>query len=251
AVEIGLSDEGCRRLRSVRRGAATTWDMPLHSLLNKRVYLIESAAKNRYVPPLVDDVANVRAVACVPLYDGSTPVGSLILIAMAPRSFGERQIRLLEQPVRDLVVHIGAMRKRVSVAVPARSGRSLSATATGGQNAVPTAGPTQPGPKIAPGASPAAPPSSSSSIQAAVDRARNELDRLRGRLAEADEATATERKRAEALEQAQQALRAELVAATERATALDTALEESRRSETSLRADLDQALSAAAAQAGK
>ena len=46
---------------------------PLHSLLNKRVYLIESAAKNRYVPPLVDDVANVRAVACVPLYDGSTP----------------------------------------------------------------------------------------------------------------------------------------------------------------------------------
>src|SRR5688572_11941799 len=75
AVEIGLSDEGCRRLRSVRRGAATTWDMPLHSLLNRRVYLIESAAKNRYVPPLVDDVANVRAVACVPLYDGSTPVG--------------------------------------------------------------------------------------------------------------------------------------------------------------------------------
>src|SRR5688572_25372827 len=75
AVEVGLSDEGCRRLRSVRRGAATTWDMPLHSLLNRRVYLIESAAKNRYVPPLVDDVANVRAVACVPLYDGSTPVG--------------------------------------------------------------------------------------------------------------------------------------------------------------------------------
>src|SRR5262245_60572514 len=64
AVEIGLSDEGCRRLRSVRRGAATTWDMPLHSLLNRRVYLIESAAKNRYVPPLVDDVAMVRAVAC-------------------------------------------------------------------------------------------------------------------------------------------------------------------------------------------
>ena len=35
AVEVGLSDEGCRRLRSVRRGAATTWDMPLHSLLNR------------------------------------------------------------------------------------------------------------------------------------------------------------------------------------------------------------------------
>src|SRR5437762_4079560 len=102
AVEIGLSDEGCRRLRSVRRGAATTWDMPLHSLLNKRVYLIESAAKNRYVPPLVENVGAVRAVACIPLYDGSTPVGSLILVALAPKTFGERQVRLLEQPVRNL-----------------------------------------------------------------------------------------------------------------------------------------------------
>src|SRR5262245_49498854 len=91
AVEIGLSDEGCRRLRSVRRGAATTWDMPLHSLLNRRVYLIESAAKNRYVPPLVDDVAQVRAVACVPLYDAATAVGSLILVSRS--SFGERQVR--------------------------------------------------------------------------------------------------------------------------------------------------------------
>src|SRR6185503_19431703 len=100
AVEVGLSDEGCRKLRSVRRGTTTTWDMPLHSLLNRRVYLIESAAKNRYVPPLVDDVALVRAVACIPLYDAATPVGSLILVALAPQTFGERQIRVLEQPVR-------------------------------------------------------------------------------------------------------------------------------------------------------
>src|SRR5262245_57512694 len=116
AVEVGLSDEGCRRLRNIRRGGATTWDMPLHSLLNRRAYLIESAAKNRYVPPLVEDVAAVRAVACIPLYDGSTPVGSLILVART--SFGERQVRLLEQPVRDLVVAIAAMRKRGAHVAP-------------------------------------------------------------------------------------------------------------------------------------
>src|SRR6185503_14385205 len=199
AVEIGLSDEGCRRLRSVRRGAATTWDMPLHSLLNRRVYLIESAAKNRYVPPLVDDVAKVRSVACVPLYDGSTPVGSLIVVAMAPRTFGERQIRLLEQPVRELVTHIGSMRKRVSIAAPHRGTRpSLSATATAAPAAVMFAGPTSPGVKVAPGSA-----SVSTSIQAAVDRARVELERLRARLAEADEATATERRRADALAEEQ------------------------------------------------
>src|SRR5207249_12098664 len=77
AAEVGLSDEGCKRLRQVRRGGMAGWDMPLHGLLNRRVYLIESAARNRYVPPLVDAATSVRAVACVPLYAGTTPVASL------------------------------------------------------------------------------------------------------------------------------------------------------------------------------
>jgi CheY-like chemotaxis protein len=269
AVEIGLSDEGCRRLRSVRRGAATTWDMPLHSLLNRRVYLIESAAKNRYVPPLVDDVSLVRAVACVPLYDGSTPVGSLILVALAPRTFGERQIRLLEQPVRDLVGHIGAMRKRVSVAMPARTGRpSLSATAVpppmpGG---VTGAGPTAPGVKTAPVA-PGAPgaPAGASSIQAAVDRARAELERLHARLAEAEEAVAAERRRAESIEPELAAARAErdraveaLEARTrdgeplaERVASLEAALDEARRTEAGLRDDVARAGATAASETTK
>jgi len=41
AAESGLSDEGCKRLRNVRRGDPTSWDMPLHGVLNKRAYLIE------------------------------------------------------------------------------------------------------------------------------------------------------------------------------------------------------------------
>src|SRR5690242_18606152 len=192
AVEIGLSDEGCRRLRSVRRGAATTWDMPLHSLLNRRVYLIESASKNRYVPPLVDDVSMVRAVACIPLYDGSTPVGSLILVALAPRSFGERQIRMLEQPARELVASIGAMRKRVTAAGPVRVGKPSLASAGSTPGAVTVAGPTAPGIKTAPGTTGGTP----DSIQAAVDRARAELERLRGRLAEAEDVATKERARA-------------------------------------------------------
>jgi len=62
AAEIGLSDEGCRRLRTVRRGDPSAWDMPLHGLLNGRAYLIESAARNRYVPRLVDAAASVEAM---------------------------------------------------------------------------------------------------------------------------------------------------------------------------------------------
>jgi CheY-like chemotaxis protein len=200
-------------------------------------------------------------VACVPLYDGSTPVGSLILVAMAPRTFGERQIRLLEQPVRDLVGHIGSMRKRVSSAVAPRTGRpSLAATATATATAAApplaapsVAGPTTPGVKVAPGAP------ASSSIQAAVDRARAELERLRARLAEADEATAAERARVEALEARQAALRAEhdeleqalaartseVTSLTERVAALEATLKEARRSEAALRGEIEQARGAA------
>src|SRR5262245_61103413 len=59
AAEFGLSDEGCRRLRTVRRNDPTSWDMPLQGLLNRRVYLIESASRNRYVPPLVEPATSV------------------------------------------------------------------------------------------------------------------------------------------------------------------------------------------------
>ena len=86
AAEEGLSDEGCRQLRTVRRGDIASWDMPLHGLMNRRAYLIESAAQNRYVPPLVEAGAGVRTVACLPVYAGSVPVGSLVLITRTPRA---------------------------------------------------------------------------------------------------------------------------------------------------------------------
>src|SRR5207249_9348194 len=78
AAEEGLSDEGCHQLRTVRRGDIASWDMPLHGLMNRRAYLIESAAQNRYVPPLVEAGAAIRTVACLPVYAGSVPVGSLV-----------------------------------------------------------------------------------------------------------------------------------------------------------------------------
>jgi hypothetical protein len=112
AAEVGLSDEGCRRLRNVRRADPAVWDMPLHGLLNRRAYLIESAPKNRYVPRLVEHASSVRTVACVPLYSGLNPIGTVILIALAPRSLAERDIRMLERPVVELGRIIEAVRQR-------------------------------------------------------------------------------------------------------------------------------------------
>ncbi len=114
ASEVGFSDEGCRALRSVRRGDPSSWDMPLHGLLNRRAYLIESANRNRYVPRLVERIAAVRTVACIPVYAGVNPVGSLILIAMLPRSFGERDVRALQRPLRELARMIDATRRQAA-----------------------------------------------------------------------------------------------------------------------------------------
>jgi CheY-like chemotaxis protein len=114
-AEVGLTDEGCRRLRSVRRGDPSAWDMPLQGLLNRRAYLIENASRNRYVPRLVEHASAVRSIACLPLYSGPAPIGSLILIALSPRSFGERDIRLLERGVAELASMIEAVRRRGGV----------------------------------------------------------------------------------------------------------------------------------------
>jgi len=114
-TEAGLSDEGCRRLRSVRRGDPAAWDMPLQGLLNRRAYLIENAARNRYVPRLVEQSSSVRTIACVPLYAGPTPVGSLVLVSLAPRSLSERDIRMLERAVGELAALIETVRRRSGV----------------------------------------------------------------------------------------------------------------------------------------
>lgn len=192
AAEVGLSDEGCRQLRSVRRGGVGAWDMPLHSLLNRRAYLIESAAKNRYVPPLVEPAASVRTLACVPLYAGSTPLASLILVAMIPASFTERDIRVLDQAIRELVKMIESVRRRAP-------GQSLMA------DALETHAAPAPGPAIAPrraqvratvspelsatpgaeGAPPAAPAHEPSATTEMLATALAESERERTRLATA------------------------------------------------------------------
>ncbi|HEV7735728.1 MAG TPA: GAF domain-containing protein [Candidatus Binatia bacterium] len=118
STEVGLSDEGCRRLRSVRRGDPACWDMPLHGLLNRRAYLIESAARNRYVPRLLAPGAPVRTVACVPLYSEGAALGSIVLVTVAPRSFAERDIQALWRPLQEVTRMIDAVRRQAGVGAP-------------------------------------------------------------------------------------------------------------------------------------
>src|SRR5947199_10022806 len=56
--------------------------------------------------------AAVRQLACLPLHAGPSPVGSLVLVAVAPRSFAERDVRTLERPLAELALMIEAVRRR-------------------------------------------------------------------------------------------------------------------------------------------
>jgi len=112
AAEIGLSDEGCNHLRTARDGVPVGWDMPLHSLLNRRAYLIDTAARNRYVPPLVEHPASIGTLACIPVEAETRPVGSLILITRAPRRLDERDVLALRPARRALALLTHDLRQR-------------------------------------------------------------------------------------------------------------------------------------------
>jgi len=182
AAEFGLSDEGCRRLRTVRRNDPASWDMPLQGLLNRRVYLIESASRNRYVPPLVEPVASVRTIACLPIFDGATRFGSLVLVACVPKSISEADVRGLEKPLRDLATVLDAAKRRGTA--PSRSGAAQA---------------PQVAPHPAPAAAAPAPPSPAPVDEAAAHQVKllvaslAEAQQERDRLAVALEAAAAER----------------------------------------------------------
>jgi CheY-like chemotaxis protein len=118
SAEIGISDEGCRRLRTIRRGDPGCWDIPLHGVVNRRAYLIENASQNRYVPPLVGGNAGMRTIACIPVYSGLSALASLVLVSAPPRTFAERDITMLWKPLRELAGMIEAVRRRVGPADP-------------------------------------------------------------------------------------------------------------------------------------
>jgi CheY-like chemotaxis protein len=123
SAEIGLTDEGCRRLRTIRRGDPTCWDIPLHGVVNRRAYLIENAQQNRYVPQLVEEQVGMRTIACIPVYSGLSALASLLLVSAPPRAFAEHDITMLWRPLRELATMIEAVRRQVA---PAEGSNDLS-----------------------------------------------------------------------------------------------------------------------------
>ncbi|TMB58223.1 MAG: response regulator, partial [Deltaproteobacteria bacterium] len=204
AAEVGISDEGCRALRSIRQDDARGWALPLQCLRDRRPYLIDAASGAHHVPPLVEAGAAMRSVACVPLCAGETPLGSLVLVARAPRALSEHDVEQLAGPLDEVVRMIEtARRPRAGAAAPAREPSGVVAEPAGACD------------EVAPGAPEPA------SLAAKLAARSEEADRLRAAL----EAAGVERARlAGELEQARRAAdRAELLTASLAAAERETA----------------------------
>jgi CheY-like chemotaxis protein len=113
ATEVGLSDEGCRRLRAIGAGTegAEAWTLPLESLRVRRACLLD-AENGKGLPRLVEPAAAARSLACVPVFAGEEPQACLVLVAFAPRVLVEGDVRGLEPALAELGRLIGSTRAR-------------------------------------------------------------------------------------------------------------------------------------------
>lgn len=103
-AQQGLSEAAQAAIRLVRRGVAGVWDMPLHSLLQRRVYIIDRPKENPFVPPLLDgtDQNLLSNLAFIPLYSGGKASGVVLLVGSGARMIREPDILALREHAKIL-----------------------------------------------------------------------------------------------------------------------------------------------------
>lgn len=126
AAEVGLSDAGCRQLRTIRRFAADAWEVPLDSLLDGRMQVVTAGAGGETLPALTPDPDTVQAIACIPIRGADdSPLASLVLVvedATAVGHSGLDQLRPALERLAAIVTAIGQRRVHPGAAdEPSRS----------------------------------------------------------------------------------------------------------------------------------
>src|ERR1051325_10384180 len=102
----GLSPQAIDAIRLIRRGVGGVWDMPLHAVLQRRVYIIDKPKENPFVPPLLDGTEQgvLTNAALIPLFATGAVTGALLLVGSGKRAVHEADILAL----RDVAKQLGA-----------------------------------------------------------------------------------------------------------------------------------------------
>jgi predicted nucleic acid-binding Zn-ribbon protein len=79
----------------------SAWDIPLRSLRNRRINVIEAAHENPFVPkPLVAISPRRLTIAALPFLHANAPVGVVVLFSPTPRGFADGLLKTLSQSLR-------------------------------------------------------------------------------------------------------------------------------------------------------
>jgi len=79
----------------------SAWDIPLRSIRNRRINVIESAHENPFVPKALAAINPRRlTIAAVPFFHANAPVGVVVLFSPTPRGFADGLLKTLSQSLR-------------------------------------------------------------------------------------------------------------------------------------------------------
>lgn len=96
---VNLDDEAVHAL--VGDGTHPGWDIPLRSLRNRRINVMESAQDNPFVPrPLLALNPQQMTIAVLPFYHAGAPAGAVVLFSPTPKAFPDTVLQTLSQPLR-------------------------------------------------------------------------------------------------------------------------------------------------------
>ena len=79
----------------------SAWDIPLRSLRNRRINVIEAAHENPFVPrPLAAINPRRLTIAAIPFFHANAPIGALVLFSPTARGFADGPLKTLSQALR-------------------------------------------------------------------------------------------------------------------------------------------------------
>jgi hypothetical protein len=105
-AQQGLSEGAIDAMRIIRRGVSGVWDMPLHAVLQRRVYIFDKPKENPFVPTLLasSDQGALTNAAVVPLFAAGSATGAILLVGSGKRTIHETDILALREPAKNLGV---------------------------------------------------------------------------------------------------------------------------------------------------
>lgn len=114
-AHAGLEPDAVQTLSGESVG--TGWDIPLRSLRNRRINVIEAAHENPFVPrPLVAISPRRLTIAAVPFFHANGPVGVVVLFSPTQRGFADGLLKALSQALRVCALALSELPSGVAVA---------------------------------------------------------------------------------------------------------------------------------------